>query len=60
MRASVDGDEAPLIAHSLATLKKILAALCGEVLVNIDTEHAHVLDAVAALVLSMGVEDQVL
>lgn len=60
LRAGAGGDEAPLTAHSLPTLEQMLVALRGEVLVNIDTKHAHDLDAVAALVLSMGMQDQVL
>jgi glycerophosphoryl diester phosphodiesterase len=60
LRGGAGGDEAPLTAHSLPTLEQMLAALRGEVLVNIDTKHAHDLDAVAALVLSMGMQDQVL
>ncbi len=60
LRAAAGGDEAPLTDHLLPRLDEMLEALRGAVLVNIDTKHAQDLDAVAALVLEMGMQDQVL
>jgi glycerophosphoryl diester phosphodiesterase len=60
LRAGSGGDEAPLTDHALPTLEQMLGALRGKVLINIDTKHSCDLDAVAALVLAMGVQDQVL
>jgi glycerophosphoryl diester phosphodiesterase len=59
LRAGAGGDGAPLTDHALPTLEQMLGALRGKVLVNIDTKHARDLDAVAALVLDMGMQDQV-
>ncbi|MCT4682566.1 MAG: glycerophosphodiester phosphodiesterase family protein [Roseicyclus sp.] len=60
LRAGSGGDGAPLTDHALPTLEAMLDTLRGKVLVNIDTKHARDLDAVAALVISMGMQDQVL
>lgn len=60
LRAGAGGDEAPLTDHVLPTLEQMLEALRGKVLINIDTKHLRDLDAVAAMVLAMGVQDQVL
>lgn len=60
LRAGAGGDEAPLTDHVLPTLEQMLGALRGKVLVNIDTKHARDLDAVAALVVEMKMQDQVL
>lgn len=60
LRAGAGGDQAILTDHGLPTLEQMLDAVRGEVLVNIDTKHARDLDTVAALVLSMGMQDQVL
>lgn len=59
LRAGAGGDGAPLTDHALPTLEQMLDALRKKVLVNIDTKHARDLDAVAALVLSMRMQDQV-
>lgn len=60
LRAGSGGDGALLTEHVLPTLEQMLGALRGEVLVNIDTKHARDLDAVATLVLGMGMQDQVI
>lgn len=60
LRAGSGGDGAPLTGHVLPTLEQMLDASRGKILVNIDTKHARDLDAVADLVLAMGVQDQVL
>ena len=60
LRAGSGGEGAPLTDHALPTLEQMLGALRGRVLVNIDTKHARDLDAVAALVIWMGMQDQVI
>jgi glycerophosphoryl diester phosphodiesterase len=60
LRAGAGGPGALLTDHRLVTLDQMLSALRGKVLVNIDTKHPRDLDAVAALVLAMGMQDQVL
>ncbi len=60
LRAGAGGADAPLTDHALPTLEAMLEALRGKVLLNIDTKHARDLDAVAHLVLAMGLQDQVL
>lgn len=60
LRAGSGGDDAPLTEHALPTLEQMLDALRDKVLINIDTKYSRDLDAVAALVLAMGMQDQVL
>lgn len=60
LRTGAGGEMAPLTDHTLPTLEQMLCALRGEVLINIDTKHERDLDAVADLVLAMGMQDQVL
>jgi glycerophosphoryl diester phosphodiesterase len=60
LRAGAGGEGAGLTDHRLPTLAEMLEALRGKVLVNIDTKHPRDLDAVADLVLALGLQDQVL
>lgn len=60
LRAAAGGAAAPVTRHGLPVLSDLLESVRGQVLINIDTKHRRDLDAVCALVLGMGLADQVL